>query len=775
MIWVDREAKKIAERKLPLEWVDDMKTPSGRIHVGSLRGVVIHDLMYKALDELGVDTKFSYVFEDHDPMDGLPSYLDAKKWEKYMGMQLYKVPSPEKGFKSFAEYYALEFQKVFESINCHPEIIWGSQLYLSGKMNGVIKEALDNADKVRAVYKKIAKVTLKDDWFPFQVNCENCGKIGTTTVFAWVGTLVSYRCEKNKVKWAVGCGHEGAISPFDGNGKMPWKVEWPAKWKVIGVTVEGAGKDHMSSGGSHDMAEELCKTVFKYPVPHPLPYEFFIVGGKKMSSSKGIGSSAKEVSEILPPEIFRFLLVRTPIERTLDFDPYGDSLPNLFDDYDRCLNAHFDRLEGKLPDGKEGEVLEDFARIAELSEVRPLPQKRIFLPRFRTIINLTKTQTDILKYCEQQKGSPLNDDEKEVLEERIIFAEVWLKDYAGADEKIEMTKDLPTDLTDTQKGFLRKLADTLASVAKDDREELQNAVFDTLKKNNFQAREVFPAFYRTILGRPAGPKVADLILEFGKDKIIEQLNAVQNNEKKSSQTSMAAFPDLEDARLFSIDKELSKKYPSISIGVAVIKNVKIGKTGKALQTLLDQFVQENQSLTNEVISSYPEVKAYRNLYKETGIDWHSRRPSPEALLRRVALKKDLYSINSCVDAYNLIVMKNRVSIGAFDYDKVEFPTVLRFSKQGEEILLLGDKEPTKYKSGEIAYFDKKGGYNIDFNFRDAQRTAVTDKTTKILINIDGVFEISRSKVEQSLKETLDIITKYCGGEVELAGIVEASA
>ena len=157
-----------------------------------------------------------------------------------------------------------------------------------------------------------------------------------------------------------------------------------------------------------------------------------------------------------------------------------------------------------------------------------------------------------------------------------------------------------------------------------------------------------------------------------------------------------------------------------------------------------------------------------------GIDWHSKRPSPEALLRRIALKKGLYNVNTCVDSYNLIVMKYRVSSGAFDLDQMELPTILRFPNEGEEILLLGDKEPTKYKPNDLAYFDQVGGYNIYFNFRDAQRTAVTENTKNILLNIDGIYDISREQVEQSLKENIEIITNYCGGKVELAGIASAS-
>jgi len=135
-----------------------------------------------------------------------------------------------------------------------------------------------------------------------------------------------------------------------------------------------------------------------------------------MASSKGIGTSAREMSQIIPPEVLRFLIVRTPIQTALDFNPFGETILNLFDDNDRCLNAYFDKLEGKIPEGKPGEVLSDFARIAELSEVRALPKKRILLPRFRTVVNLIKTKTNLLKFFEKQKGSQLNGEEKELLD-----------------------------------------------------------------------------------------------------------------------------------------------------------------------------------------------------------------------------------------------------------------------------------------------------------------------------------------------------------------------
>lgn len=529
MIWVDREVKKIKERGHKLEWVDDMKTPSGRIHVGALRGVVIHDLAYKALVENGVKAKFTYVFDDHDPMDAIPSYLDYDKWEQYAGMQLYKVPSPEPGFKSFAEFYAQEFQKVFESINCHPEIVWGSQLYNSGQMNGVIKEILDNADKVREIYYKVSKVKKKDDWLPFSVVCEKCGKVGTTYAYKWDGKEVHYRCEHKMVAWAMGCGYEGKVSPYDGKGKLNWRVDWPAKWKVIGITVEGAGKDHMSAGGSYDMAVAVCKEILNYEPTYPLAYEWFTMGGKKMSSSRGVGTSAKETAKMLPPEVLRFLIVRTPIHTALDFDPYGDTILNLFDDYDRCLNAYFDRLENKIPDGKPGEVISDFARIAELAEVRKLPKKRIFLPRFRTIVSLIKTKTDLLKFFEEQKGSQLNTEEKEILVERTTYAEQYLKSYATPEDKVEFVKKLPDDLDLTldQVKFLTGLGKNLREAKTRSRDKIQEVIFSTLKAGGWKPREVFNAFYRVTIGREFGPKAADLILLLGAAKVIKRLEELK--------------------------------------------------------------------------------------------------------------------------------------------------------------------------------------------------------------------------------------------------------
>ncbi|OGK17118.1 lysine--tRNA ligase [Candidatus Roizmanbacteria bacterium RIFCSPHIGHO2_01_FULL_39_12c] len=769
MIWVDRIAKQLGDKT---QHIDDMFTPSGYAHMGSLRGPILHDVVAKVLASKNKDTIFTYVFNDFDPIDGLPPQFQ-KDFSQYMGYSLRLAPSPDKKHKNFAEYFSEDFKHVLESLGLKAKYLSSWDMYHEGKFNDVIKTALDKKEKILEVYRRVAGYQKKaENWYPLQVVCPKCNKLGTTKVSGWDGKIVTFTCEPNLVTWAKGCSYSGTISPFDGNGKLPWKVDWPAHWKVLGITFEGAGKDHASKGGSYDISFALCDDVFNYPRPFYFPYEFFLFGGKKMSSSKGIGLKARDLTSILPSDLARFLIVRMSPEKTLEFNPVGDSIPNLLDDYDRCLNAYFLKLENKIPEKKAGDIILDFARIIELSEVNPLPKKRLFLPRFRTVTNLLKTnKANLNKFFSDQKKSELNSEEKAILEERIKYARIYLEKYAEENSPTTNYSLLTTKLSVEQKDFLKKLSARLKILNVSNKDEFQKTVFDSIKQSGLDPKSAFQAFYLVLTGKPYGPKAGDLIKQLGKEKTLELLNSAKS---KKETVQKYLFPILNKPEIFSVDPIMAEKYPSINIGIAIIKGVAIKKNDPELSKEIEEFTKSQKSLSNEIISAYPEIQSYRRIYKEMGLDWHSKRPSPEALLRRIALNKGLYNINTCVDAYNLIVMKYHVSSGAFDLDKIKFPTVLRFPREGEEILLLGDKEPIKYKTTDLAYFDQIGGYNIYFNYRDAQRTAVSEDTKNILLNIDGIYTINREQVERSLKENIEIITKYCGGKVDLAGVVSAS-
>ncbi len=545
MIWVDQIAQKQQNKT---HHIDDMFTPSGFAHIGSLRGPLLHDVVYRVLKENNKDTVFTYVFNDFDPIDGLPSDLE-KEFINYLGYPLRLAPSPDKKYSSFAQYFAEDFKRVLNELGVKAVFLSSWDMYHQGKFNEVIRTALNSAKKILEIYKNIAGYHKKPSiWYPFQVICPQCSKLGTTKVINWNGKEVEFSCEKEMVTWAIGCGYKGKISPFDGNGKFPWKVDWPAHWKVIEVTFEGAGKDHASKGSSYDIAFELCKQVFDYPKPYYFPYEFFLFGGKKMSSSKGVGLKARNLTSVLPPEVARFLIVRLPPQRTLEFNPIGDSIPNLFDEYDRCLNAYFLKLENKLPIGKQGEVMDDFARIIKLSEVRPHPKKRILLPRFRTVVNLLKNNKGVFEFFQNQKKSKLNQEEKQLIEERIKYAKIYIDNY---EIKENVSVDKPFIPNDSQKKFIVQLINQLDILKNQENKELiQQVVFDSIKQTNVNSKEAFTAIYQSLRGKAYGPKIGDLIINLGVKEALLLLKT-NNQDKIALPTRKYIYPDFKNNKIFS--------------------------------------------------------------------------------------------------------------------------------------------------------------------------------------------------------------------------------
>ncbi len=522
MHWADKIVQDIvASNKYKPYWVDDMKTPSGYSHVGSLMGPVIHSIVYRALKNEGVEANFTFVVNDFDHCDGLSEELQ-EEYKKYLGMSLKMIPSPDPNFKSMADMFANDFVSSIQSLGVEAKILSSWEMYHAGKFDEVIKLALDNAEKIQDIYKRVSGSDKKGSGqLPFQVICEKCQKLGTTRTFAWDGKEVSYICEPKMVTWAEGCGYEGKVSPFGGNGKLPWKVDWAAHWKVIGITIEGAGKDHASAGGSYDIAMELCKEVFDYAKPYRMPYEFILIGGKKMSSSKGLGLKAHDLVNILPPSLGRFLFANSDIKSQTNFDPMETmAIPDLFDKYDECWRAY----------DKNGD--EKLARTYVLSQIDKVPEKEkgLFIPRFRDIANYLSQgliDKEVLEKMTQIKNGKIDDSEMKVLEERIKYAKIWLEKYAPEEFRFEITKNVPEkakDLDDLQKTYLSRIKELFKDGVT--AEQLQIDLYELSKEIGIPTKDAFAAIYLSFIGKTHGPKAGILLANLGKDKVFERINQV---------------------------------------------------------------------------------------------------------------------------------------------------------------------------------------------------------------------------------------------------------
>lgn len=509
MFWADQIVQEVIEKRHPPFKVYDWWTPSGMPTAGHIRTILIHQAIYQGLKLRGEKAEYFYGFDDMDPMDGLPNYV-PENFIQYMGIPLFKVPSPVEGYKSFADYFSAKYLEAMEDLEVYPEVPRTSEIYTSGTFNDAITIVLDNADKIRTIYADLGSER-PDDWYPFQPICEQCGKIGTTYVYDWDGEKVSYRCEPKLVTWAQGCGYEGQISPYNGNGKMQWKVEWPAKWFTFGTDYEGAGKDHYTKNSSRDYGRHIIKEVFNAEEPIGYPHEFFLVGGKKISSSKGLGMTANDAAHVLPAYIMRYFVCRIPISRHLEFNPEGDTIPRIYDDYDKAL----------LSIKNDPESNEARALVYSHQSDTPLPEYAMRFSKVSFLIQMP--HMDIKTIAEQEKGSSLTEAEDRELDIRIEYARRWLEAYAPDEAKFALCPELPdVELTHEQCIFLAQVAEQLKDT--DWTGESVHAVLHGIKNDmQLDPKTAFSALYRIFLNKDNGPQAGWFLAALDREFVLQRL------------------------------------------------------------------------------------------------------------------------------------------------------------------------------------------------------------------------------------------------------------
>ena len=523
MDWADELAASVSGPQV----INDSKTPSGTVHVGSLRGPVLLDVIVRAMRARGLEITYLYGVDDMDPMDA-QALLTPDAVAASMGKPLAHIPDQEPdGHASYARHHAGIFIGIFEELGIRPDhYYWMSDIYPTGQMDPFIRTALDKAALVRDIYRRIANVQHPDTWHPLQIVCENCGKVGTTIVTGWDGERVAYQCRPNLVEWATGCGYTAWTSPFGGRGKLPWNLEWAAQWSLFGVTIEPCGKDLATAGGSRDRSDAIAREVFEREPPLNVPYEFVNIGGKKMSTSKGHGAAAHDVAEVIPPEQLRFFFLRPKPNQAVEFDPDGtDAIPRLFDEFDRFAAATAGReVRGEIAPGYEGtfrySLLDPAADVAA--------EAAAFRPAFAHLALLLQVpNVDVQARVEAEKGSPLTEREQQILDERVGAARAWLATYAPERARLTVRRDaLPEEaaaLDDAQRRYLLELANVAEASVPTGGDRWQDAIFATATAVGLEPKAAFGALYLAFLGRTNGPRAGWLLASLEPEFVVSRL------------------------------------------------------------------------------------------------------------------------------------------------------------------------------------------------------------------------------------------------------------
>ena len=477
--WADAIARKLSEGGGRHE-ISTGISPSGPIHVGNLREVMTADVLYRALRDLGQEAGFHFVADNFDPLRRVYPFLDPAVYAPLVGRPLSEIPCPCGKHADYGDHFLQPFLESLQKLGIEVRLVRGDQLYKSGRMSGVIVEALEGRDVIARILQEVTGKQVEPEWSPFDPRCTACGRLTGTSVtgFSKKEQRVDFRCD---------CGVSGSV-PMAGGGKLTWRVDWPARWKVLGVTAEPFGKDHATAGGSYDTGKRIAREVFGIEPPFPVTYEWISLKGQgDMSSSKGNVVSTDRMLKVVPPEVLRYLIVRTPPERSIAFDP-GLPLLSLVDEYDDVEAAGRD--------------------LRALALSRASDYRAIGVP-FKHLVNVVQMANfDFTRVLEILARGGYRIADAEALRERSEYARRWLDEFAPADMKFALRATLPEEaaqLTPPQKKFLRLTAGRMEKGMS--AEAIHERVYAAAGEvEGLKPSEAFQALYLALLGTRRGPR-----------------------------------------------------------------------------------------------------------------------------------------------------------------------------------------------------------------------------------------------------------------------------
>jgi lysyl-tRNA synthetase, class I len=562
--WVARTADEVvaeAERRgvgKPIVIASGI-SPSGPIHLGNFREIMVPHLVADELRRRGIDTDHLHSWDDFDRLRKVPAGVDPS-FAEHIGRPLSRVPDPWGEYPNWAERFKAPFRAALAELGIHVREISQSEMYASGAYTAQILTAISRRVGIGAelgryqTRKKPAPVEQpaagaaetpagedsgaaeEDDsagateYFPYRVYCERCGRDTTTiTRYDDASTAADYTCSA--------CGNTGTVVVRDqpGAGKLVWKVDWPMRWAYEGVLFEAGGNDHSSPGSSFTVGTGLVRGVFGGEPPVYLPYSFVgIRGMAKMSGSAGGVPTPADALRVMEAPVLRWVYARRKPNQSITVD-FGAEIGRLYDEWDALAR----RVGEGTAQPWESAVLH---RAAETATAGLLPQPRRIFP-FRMLASVSDIAAgdaeQIVRILDQVSAddAPLT---LEDTEPRLTKARNWVAEHVPADQRthvraepdLELLASLDAGEREALRRFLAGLGthwslDGLTTLVYGVPKAQLGLPEDTKPTPELKAaqRRWFILLYRLLVSAETGPRLPTLLLSIGRDRLERLLTA----------------------------------------------------------------------------------------------------------------------------------------------------------------------------------------------------------------------------------------------------------
>lgn len=505
MNWLNSAVEAAMARKPEGEiMVESGVSPSGKYHLGTLREVLTAEAIARELKHRGRAARHVHFVDDLDGLRKIPAGVPAE-FEKYLGQPLADVPAPE-GEGSWADYYLSDLEKAASTLNLNMEIIRSHRKYREGFFIPAIEKTLENISQIRQVMEKVAGRKLDPNYSPIQVNEEGYLKSRK---------FLSLDKQARRLHYVDLQGVDQTISYSEGQVKLDWRVDWPARWWLLKVDVEPFGRDHATKGGSYETGAAIVENVFGTKPPLPLPYEFINRAGqtKKMSKSAGETVSLAHLLEILPAEVVWYFVLRMPAGKQLYFDE-GEGVMKLIDDFAQLL-AKSDKSDS------EQQLIRLITGGQPVQTISNIPFSHLIASYQAALKDPAKT----LEILSRTEYKDVATQQIEVIKSELIFIDRWLKEWAPDDLKFELLEKAdPADFSDSEKAYLSALADKLAGQPADaDGETLHKIIYEFKDSDNITPQQLFGPLYRALIGKNSGPRAGWFLAMLPRDWLLKRL------------------------------------------------------------------------------------------------------------------------------------------------------------------------------------------------------------------------------------------------------------
>ncbi len=507
MQWLNEIIEKlIAQRGGEEIVVSSGVSPSGTYHLGTLREVLTAEVIVRELTRRGHKARHLHIVDDLDVFRKVPANIDSS-FEQYLGQPLCDIPSPDgiEG-KSYADYFLQDLLDAIKAMDLRAEVVRAHERYRAGDYVPAIEKTLENIDEIKQVLEEVSGRKLDPNWTPIQI-IEN-GRVKNRQ-FDEIDT------EHKTLRYTTQDGGEGEASYAAGDVTLSWRVDWPARWWMLGVNAEPFGRDHATKGGSYDTGVEIVRRVFDAEPPIPVPYNFINRTGetKKMSKSAGNVITAKQLLDVMPAELVWFFILRSSPDKLLYFDE-GDTLLRLFDEFAALLEK-----EDKQPG--EAQLVELCLYGVDERTISNVPFSHLVASYQAALRDETKT-LDIIKRTEY---ADVAEAQADIITRELRFIDNWLD--TSAPESLVFSLRETVDMNEfsgDEQAYFMALAEQIAQAPADaDGAWFHQAIYAFKETSGLPPKELFSSLYRLIIGKDSGPRAGWFLSILPRDWLLKRL------------------------------------------------------------------------------------------------------------------------------------------------------------------------------------------------------------------------------------------------------------